>query len=116
MEHHDADDDAFRYHIHMSFTAKQPIVIEGDTRALMGLVKHLCEHELTHLNKRFYDEEKMEVLRDSMIWNEEEKGWVQSKGVRCSFSDKTQSVLEEVEKALEVRVGQTDNPGNALRV
>jgi hypothetical protein len=123
MKHPDSAEDTFRYFIRLSSTTEDPTIIEGDTRALMGLVKYLREHELTHLNKWYYDEEKMEILRDGWRWDEEEKKWVRLKGVPCHLSDGTQNVLAEIEKMLEagkhvggveVRVGNADSQKNAL--
>ncbi|KAG9194744.1 hypothetical protein G6011_04779 [Alternaria panax] len=77
----------FQYHIRLYTTPALDMVIEGETTALIGLVKHLYKSELTHCCRWQYDVDQMEVIAtDSVPWR---------------LGDATQSALEHLEKLLE---------------
>ncbi|CAN9223769.1 unnamed protein product [Alternaria alternata] len=95
----------FRYHIHLYTTPKLQMIVEGETMALIGLVKHLRKSELRHCRNWQYDVNQMEVIAvESVPWY---------------LSDATRSVLKDLERLLEagqtpgsveVRLGPLSNP------
>ncbi|KAF1832994.1 hypothetical protein BDW02DRAFT_624621 [Decorospora gaudefroyi] len=101
MEHAGPEEDTYRYCISISSTAEHPMVVQGDTRALIGLLKHLRENELTHITEWYWDAEKMDVRRDAWGWGAGEDKAVRHNGVPYYLSDATMDALEKMEKVLE---------------
>ena len=70
------------------------MIVEGETMALIGLMKHLRKSELRHCRNWQYDVDQMEVIAvESVPWY---------------LSNATRSVLKDLERLLEA--GQT--PGS----
>ncbi|KAL1798632.1 hypothetical protein ACET3X_002669 [Alternaria dauci] len=77
----------FRYHIRLYTTPILEMVIEGETMALIGLLKHLYERELTHYRPWRYDVDRVEMIAvDNVPWY---------------LSDATRSTLKNLERLLE---------------
>jgi hypothetical protein len=91
MEAGKTGNEQFLYQVRISTTPALQITVEGETTALIGLVKRLYESELTHCHRSQYDVDRMEMIADNRVpWR---------------LSDATQSALEHLEKLLEA--GQT---------
>jgi hypothetical protein len=88
MEAGNPRNESFRYQIRLSSTSVIPMVIEGQARALIGLLKHLREIGMTHYHNWRYDPQRMEVIANN--------------GIVGHLSDATQSALENLEMLLEL--------------
>jgi hypothetical protein len=79
----------FRYQIRLFATPAATMVIEGETMALIGLLRRLRESGLSYYHPWQYDPRRVDVIING--------------GVLCHLSDATNAVLKEAEKALEAR-------------
>lgn len=77
----------FRYEIRIFDTPAFPMIIEGETMALVGLLRRLRKSGISYYHREQYDPQRMEMV-------------AHSNGTR-QLSDATESALEEAEKMLE---------------
>ena len=98
----------FRYHIRLYTTPKLQMIVEGETMALIGLMKHLRKSELRHCRNWQYDVDQMEVIAVESV------PWYLSNATRSVLKDLERRLeAEQIVGSVEVRLGPPSNPEKA---